>query len=346
MLTKYGPPVLAAIALGFAIYSVQHLKPREVRAAPPLPPPASVFEKQVGAIGLVESGSEDIAIGVPVPGLVLEVFVKPGDRVRRGQPLLRLDDRDLRAELALRESQAVLAAAQLERLRNAPRAEDIPPAEARVAESRAALADAETQLRLIESVRDPRAVRMEEVERRRAAVQVARARLAEAEASLARLRAGSWKQDIDVAEAELAAARKAVERVRADLERLTVTAPIDGRILQVNVRAGEFAAAGAVVKPLILMGSAGPLHVRADVDEKDAWRVQPGARAVASVRGNAGLRYQLEFVRVEPYVVPKRNLTGETVERTDTRVLQVIYRLPEEARVYAGQQMDVFIEER
>jgi hypothetical protein len=74
--------------------------------------------------------------------------------------------------------------------------------------------------------------------------------------------------------------------------------------------------------------------------------VRPGARAVASVRGNAELRYELSFVRLEPYVVPKRNLTGETVERTDTRVLQVIYRLPEGARVYAGQQVDVFIEER
>jgi multidrug resistance efflux pump len=214
-----------------------------------------------------------------------------------------------------------------------------------VAEARAALADAETQLRLIESVRDPRAVRAEEVERRRAAVQVSRARVSEAEAALARLKAGSWKQDIDVAQAELEAAKKAVERVRTDLERLTVKAPIDGRILQVNTRPGEYAQPGGA-QALILMGAAGPLHVRAEVDEKDAWRVRPGARAVAGVRGNAELRYELAFIRVEPYVVPKRNLTGETLERTDTRVLQVIYRLPENARVYAGQQMDVFIEEK
>jgi multidrug resistance efflux pump len=214
-----------------------------------------------------------------------------------------------------------------------------------VAEARAALADAETQLRLIESVRDPRAVRAEEVERRRAAVQVSRARVSEAEAALARLKAGSWKQDIDVAHAELEAAKKAVERARTDLERLTVKAPIDGRILQVNTRPGEYAQPGGA-QALILMGAAGPLHVRAEVDEKDAWRVRPGAPAVASVRGNAELRYELAFIRVEPYVVPKRNLTGETLERTDTRVLQVIYRLPENARVYAGQQMDVFIEEK
>ncbi len=332
------------MALVYAVTSVQRSTPVEVQAATPLPPPASPFQRSIGAAGMVESESEEIAIGAPVAALVLEVYARPGDRVRRGQPLFRLDDRDLRAELALRESNVQLAAASLERLRRAPRPEDIPPAEARVAEARASLQDAETQLRLIESVRDPRAIRLEDLERRRAAVQVARARLQEAEAHLARLRAGSWAQDIAVAEAELEAARRAVERVRADLERMTVTAPIDGRILQVNVRPGEYALAGAG-KALVLMGSIGPLRVRADVDERDAWRIRPGARGIATVRGNPDLRYQLAFVRIEPYVVPKRNLTGEGVERTDTRVLQVLYTLPADARVYPGQQMDVFIEE-
>jgi len=81
-----------------------------------------------------------------------------------------------------------------------------------------------------------------------------------------------------------------------------------------------------------------------DVDEKDSWRFKQNARAYAAPRGNAKLQFPLSFVRMEPYVVPKRNLTGDTMERTDTRVLQVIYRLPENAAVLVGQQMDVFIE--
>jgi multidrug resistance efflux pump len=237
-----------------------------------------------------------------------------------------------------------LAAARLERLKNAPRAEDIPPAEARVEQAKAQLADAESQLRIIEAVTDRRAVRTEDLERRRWAVSSALAALRESEASLAQLKAGAWKQDILVAQAELDQARQQVERVRADLDRLTVTAPVQGVILQVKVRVGEFAAAGSLSQPLILMGSPGPLHVRVDVDEKDAWRVSPEARAHANARGNSKLRFPLAFVRMEPYVVPKRNLTGETTERTDTRVLQVIYRLPGDAGVKAGQQMDVYIE--
>jgi HlyD family secretion protein len=343
MILKYGLPLLAAAALVFAAVSVQQMKPRQAQAAPPQAPPAGTFARQIGATGMVEAASENIAIGVPAPGLVMEVQVRAGDSVRRGQPLLQIDDRDLRAELALRESALQLAEARLARLRNAPRPEELPPAEARVAEARAQLADAESQLRLIESVSDRRAIRTEDLERRRWNAETARARLREAEAALALLRAGAWKQDLLVAEAEAGQARQQVERVRADLDRLRVTAPISGRILQVNIRPGEYAAA-AGAQPLILMGSGDPLHVRADVDEKDAWRLRPEARAYASVRGNAGRRFPLAFVRVEPYVVPKRNLTGETTERTDTRVLQVIYALPAGAPVYAGQQMDVFIE--
>ena len=70
--------------------------------------------------------------------------------------------------------------------------------------------------------------------------------------------------------------------------------------------------------------------------------VQPG-RAVT--RGQAHKEYPLRFVRVEPYVVPKKSLTGDNTERVDTRVLQVIYALEgAEGRVYVGQQLDVFLD--
>ncbi len=344
MFAKYGVPALAILALVFSIISVRSLTPVEVAAAPPQEPPSSQFQRQVGGVGMVEPASEDIAIGVPVPGLVTEVLVRPGDVVQKGQALLRLDDRHLRAELALRLSNVEVAANRLERLKGSPRPEEIPPAEARVEQAKAQLADAESQLRMIEAVTDRRAVRAEDLEKRRWAVSAARAALHEAESSLALLKAGTWRPDLSVAEAELEQARRQVERVKADLDRLTVTAPVSGVILQVKIRPGEYAAAAALPQPLIVMGSQGPLHVRVDVDEKDSWRFKQNARAYAAPRGNAKLQFPLSFVRMEPYVVPKRNLTGDTMERTDTRVLQVIYRLPENAAVLVGQQMDVFIE--
>ena len=63
------------------------------------------------------------------------------------------------------------------------------------------------------------------------------------------------------------------------------------------------------------------------------------------VRGNPQVSFALRFVRVEPYVIPKKSLTGDNTERVDTRVLQVIYKIDRtDQPVYVGQQLDVFIE--
>src|SRR5262252_10875501 len=121
-------------------------------------------------------------------------------------------------------------------------------------------------------------------------------------------------------------------------------APIDGEILQLNVRVGEYAPVGQVPKPLLVMGDVGQLHVRADIDEHDAWRVQPGGKAEAVERGNSSRRAALAFVRSEPYVIPKKSLTGDSTERVDTRVLQVIYAVDgPPGKLFVGQQMDVFV---
>src|SRR5437016_8985362 len=130
-----------------------------------------------------------------------------------------------------------------------------------------------------------------------------------------------------------------------NLERSIVRAPMDGDVLQVKIHPGEFAPAGVTPTPLILLGRLKPLHIRVDVDEHEAWRVRPEAKATAAVRGNANLKAPLTFVRFEPFVVPKKSLTGDSTERVDTRVLQVIYRVEGDALpLFVGQQMDVFID--
>lgn len=154
------------------------------------------------------------------------------------------------------------------------------------------------------------------------------------------------RDELAVARAKLASARAAVEQTRLLLERLSVRAPIAGTILQVNIRAGEFAAAGAAKAPLVL-GDISRVQVRADVDEQLAPRVREGASAVGYLKGDTTEPLPLEFVRIEPYIVPKTALTGASTERVDTRVLQVIYQLPagHDRPVYVGQQLDLFIAE-
>lgn len=342
---KKGLTAVAGLVLVLAIVSTVRMRRVRAVAVPPSPPPVSGFSESVGAVGLVEAQSENIAVSVPVPGLVTRLYVKAGDHVKKGDKLFALDDRDLAAELALRRAALDVARARLDKLLASPRPEELPPAEAKVREAEEQRKDAQVQLDVMERVKDRRAIREEDLQRRRLGVTTAQARLEQARADLALLRAGAWKPDIAIARAELGEAERQANRVSADLARLTVTAPINGKILQCKVHLGEYAQAGQLIQPLILMGDTSQLNVRADVDEEEAWRVESGAAAVASPRGSAKTRIPLRFVRVEPYVIPKRSLTGDSTERVDTRVLQVLFALDRGSHVHAGQQLDVFIED-
>lgn len=345
MIRTYVLPLLAVCGLVFAIHSVVTASKPTPVALPVAEPAQAPFPSFIAGSGLIEARTQNVAVGTPLPGIVTAVVVHVGSTVQAGEPLFRLDDRDVQAELAVRRTAWQTAQAQLERLMHWPRAEDFPPAEARVKEAEAALADAKTQLAMAESVADRRAISQEEISRRRFTVQGADARLAAARAQLSLLKAGTWKQDVQVARAEVAAAQAQVQVAETTLARLTIRAPMDGEILQVNIRPGEFAQTGNLPTPLMLLGNLSRLHVRVDVDENDAWRFQRQATAVAFVRGNQELQTPLRFERVEPYIVPKRSLTGDSTERVDTRVLQILYSFERGTMpVYVGQQMDVFIE--
>jgi hypothetical protein len=115
-------------------------------------------------------------------------------------------------------------------------------------------------------------------------------------------------------------------------------------VLQVNVRVGERVSEGDA-RPLVVLGDLSTWHVRVDVDERDIARFRSGTAATAYPRGETAHEMTMRFLRVEPYVVPKKTLTGENTERVDTRVLQVLYAVERaDHAVYVGQQLDVFID--
>ena len=338
-------PGLAVLALGYAAFATDVMRPRAERLAPLAEPPARPFSHAVAAVGLVEPDSELIRVGPRVPGWVERVHVRAGESVTANQALFTLDGVGLRAELSLRQEGVALAEARLERLRAMPRAEDVTIAGARVAESKSRLADATDDLRFLDNVTDKRAIREEELSHRRDAVATAEAALAHEQAQLDKVLAGAWKEDLAVAEREVAQAKANVARTAADIEQLTVRAPIAGVILKLDARAGQYAAAGELSEPLLVMGSAPPWCVRVDINEEDARKVSPASKAIAMPRGDAATRIEMEFVRFEPYVVPKRALSGHATERVDTRALQAIYRLTDSgSRLFVGEQVDVYIE--
>lgn len=303
-------PILPLIALGsltWAVHSVISSQPNRETTAPPVMPPRTSFDQTIAAIGLVEPSSEIISIGTHRSGVVQEVQVKLGQTVQKGQALVKLDTRDLEAELKVAQAQLAEAEAQL-------------------LVTQAERAQAQRSFDYAEKLQNSRAISDEEITQRQTALQTAIAR-------------------IDTAKAAIALAQARLQVTQTEIERSTVCAPIDATILQLKVRAGEFVSAAPSSTPWLTLGETKSLHLRADVDEHEAWRVKDSAQAIAHVRGNPEIKAQLEFVRFEPLVIPKKSLTGDATERVDTRVLQVIYRLqnPVPASLFVGQQMDVFI---
>jgi HlyD family secretion protein len=300
-------PILALTGVLAGVWLVARSNVAPPVAQPVAQPAVAPFQSYIAGAGMIEASTRNVAIGTPVGGVVAEVFVSVADRVNKGQPLFRIDGRDIEAQLAVRQEAAAVARAQ-------------------ILEAEAALAQARNDLKLYERLAPSQAVSQQELANRRYTVQLDEAKLGTA-----------------VANAE--AAETQVAETKANLDRLTVHAPLDGDVLQVNVRLGEYAQTGVLTNPLIMMGETRTIHLRVDIDENDAWRFKPGARAKAFLRGNGEIAFDVNFAYVEPYVLPKTSLTGASTERVDTRVLQVIFAAQKaELPIYVGQQVDVYID--
>ena len=307
MQIKYSLPLLAIAGFAFAAYTVVRSNQPTPIAIPVTEPASTPFKAFIAGAGIIEAQSQNIAIGTPLPGIVKTVTVKVGDQVKADAPLFYLDERDTRATLAIKLA-------------------DLAKAKADVTIAKATYSDAKSLSDLAEAVTDRRAISAEELLRRRNAMLITQARL---ESALAL---------VQQAQASLA-------DTETTLSRLVIRAPVDGEVLQVNIRPGEFAQAGFLSVPLLVLGNLDKLHVRVDIDENDAWRFDKNSKAVAFLRGNRNFKVDLILAYVEPYVVPKKSLTGDSNERVDTRVLQALYRFDRKLLpIYVGQQMDVFIE--
>ena len=104
MILKYIVPFLAVAGMAIAAVEVAQGERSTLPSAPPAAMPESPYRDAVAGVGLVEANSENISIGSPAAGVVARVFVRVGDRVRVGEPLFQLDDRELRAELELKRA--------------------------------------------------------------------------------------------------------------------------------------------------------------------------------------------------------------------------------------------------
>ena len=332
---------------------------------PPLPPAfnpaASPYPSAIYAEGIIESAQtsgENINVYPEVAGTVKEILVSEGQQVKAGEPLLQIDDSIQRATAEQQGSQAEAAAALLRELRAQPRKENLEVADAQVAAAEAALKTAQDTLQKDQAAYeiDPRSVSKDALDSALNAAAVAKANLIVAKKQDDLTKAGAWIYDVQNQERQQHALAKAAAASRALLGKYTLRASRNGVVLSINTMVGSYVspqggydAYTQGADPVIVLGSlSSSLHVRCYVDEILVPRLPSGCKMKAqmSVRGS-DVKIPLEFVRVQPYVSPKIELSDQRQERVDVRVLPVIFKIARssDTNLYPGELVDVYISE-
>ncbi|HUO03179.1 MAG TPA: biotin/lipoyl-binding protein [Rhizomicrobium sp.] len=288
---------------------------------PAFNPAANPFGDGIYANGIVESAQshgENIAIFPEVPGPITRLFVSEGASVKKGQPLLAIDDSIQRQTTAQLEAQVRVA-------------------EAQIGNARANLKTASDTLAKQEDsfARDPQSVSRDtlDTDRNNAAVQ---------------------KSNVEVAETSYVAALKAAAASEALLAKYTIRAPEDGVVMSIESAVGSYVSTQGAYDaytqgylPLIVMGSnSGTLEVRSYIDEILINRLPPPSRMTARmfIQGT-NISVPLTFARMQPYVSPKIELSDQRLEQVDVRVLPVIFRFqtPPNVKLFPGQLVDVYV---
>jgi len=348
--------ILAGIVSAY-IYGM-HKKPQ-----PPVFNPApNPYAKGIYTNGIIESyqnNGENINIYPEVSGTITKILVAEGQIVHKGTPLLMMDDSVQRAIAEQQKSQAEAALALLEELKAQPRKENLEVAKAQVESASASLKSSQDQMdKQRKSYElEPKSVSKDALDNAENAVKVAKANLGVVQRQYELTKAGAWIYDIRNQEKQYNALSKAFTASNALLDKYTIKAPIDGVVLSINSAVGGYISSQGSygtytqdLNPVIVMGSSeNYIGVRCYIDEILLHRLPQGAQMKAQmfIRGT-NINIPLEFVRVQPYVSPKIELSNQRTERVDVRVLPVIFRFekPKDIHLYPGQMVDVYIAEK
>jgi len=358
MRNKY---IFIASAVGFVLALVSAIIfTQQPKAQPPLfRPAANPYAHGIYCNGIIESDQaqgQNINIYPEVSGPVTRVLVGEGAQVHKGDVLLTIDDSVQRATAEQQQAQAEAALAMLRELRAQPRPENLAVSVAQVDNARATLKNAEDQLakqqRSYEM--DPKSVSADALDNARNAEKIAATNLKVIERQYELTRAGAWIYDIQNAERTYTALQRAYQSSAALLAKYTIRAPADGVVLAVQSSIGSYVSPQGAYDsytegfgPLLIMGlPQSHLQVRAYIDEILVHQLPPPGKIQAQmfVRGT-DMHVPLTFVRIQPYISPKIELSNEREERVDLRVLPLIFRIEKPAglNLYPGQLVDVYV---
>jgi HlyD family secretion protein len=351
--------VVSAVGLSLALISAYIAGEQPSPLPPAFNPAANPYAKGIYAEGIIESNQshgENVNIYPEVAGPITEVLVAEGAHVHKGDALLRIDDSVQHGIVEQQESQAEAARTLLAELKAEPRRENLEVATAQVDNAQATLKNAQDQLEKQERsyAVEPKSVSRDALDNARNAQKIAATNLEVVSRQYALTKAGAWIYDVQNQEKQYIALSKAYASSAALLAKYTLRAPADGIVRSIQAAVGSYVSPqGAYdsytqgMDPLIVMGAPDEnLQVRAYVDEILIDRLaDPSTLSGEMFIRGTDRHVPLSFVRVQPFVSPKIELSDERQELIDVRVLPVIFRFasPQTLHVYPGELVDVYV---
>ncbi len=351
--------IISAIGILVGIVTAIYSAKAEPALPPAFNPPANPYSSAIYAEGIVESvqsSGENINMYPEVPGTVKEILVKEGQEVRKGMPLLLIDPSIQEATTEQQKSASQAAHAMLEELKAEPRKENLDVAEAQVVSAQAALKTATDELNKQQAAYeiDPRSISKDALDSAINAAAVAQANFEVAQRQRDLTKAGAWTYDIQNQERQYNALDRSYRASSALLSKYTLRAPTDGIVLTIGTIVGNYVSPqGAYdsytqgMNPVLVLGTPQTnLHVRCYIDEILVPRLPPSSKVQAqmTIRGT-NVKIPLNFVRVQPFVSPKIELSDQRQERVDVRVLPIIFSFekPKDVNLFPGELVDVYI---
>jgi HlyD family secretion protein len=217
-------------------------------------------------------------LGAEVAGTVDRVLVADGDRVRAGQELVTLRQRDAEARVEQARLAVETARRELQRVVAGALAEEVRRAKAELARAVAARVLAERELERARMLFARDLVARSELDRAESNADAARASEQAAGEALAALQALPRAEERRVAEARLAEAEAALRSAERDAEKRVVRAPFAGLVVKRRIEPGQGVVTG---QALLTLADMSRTELRVETDENNLVRLRPGQRATA-----------------------------------------------------------------
>lgn len=260
-----------------------------------------------------------VNLGFKVAGRIKSMLVDEGNTVTEGQRLAELDPVYFQESIAQLKAQHDQLEANLTKLLNGNRPEEIAQAEATVAEREAALTNAKITLDRAEALFNASTGTRKAYDDALAAHRQVTAQLNSARQALTLMKAGARKEDIAAARAQLANGDAALKIAERQLDDANLVAPQNGTVLTRVREAGAIVAAGETAFVLSLTS---PVWIRTYVSETDLTRVRPGqtVSVKTDTAGIPAMKGQIGFISTTAEFTPK------TVETRELRTA-LVYRV-------------------